>query len=78
MIFFKKELEDAINFSVFPGLQGGPHNNQIAGLALQLLEADSEDFRDYIRKVKLNGYLSLGEIIQVKLKQKKNNVKNRN
>lgn len=54
MIFFKKELEDAINFSVFPGLQGGPHNNQIAGLALQLLEADSEDFRDYIRQIKLN------------------------
>ena len=27
-----------INEAVFPGLQGGPHNHQIAGLAVQLKE----------------------------------------
>ena len=26
MIFSKKELEDKINFGVFPMTQGGPHN----------------------------------------------------
>ncbi len=54
MIFFKKEFEESINFSVFPGLQGGPHNHQIAGVATQLLEAGSEEFKEYIIQVKKN------------------------
>ena len=29
-------LEEKINFSVFPGLQGGPHNNNIGGVAVGL------------------------------------------
>lgn len=33
MIFFRKEFEDRINFAVFPSLQGGPHNHQIAAIA---------------------------------------------
>jgi hypothetical protein len=33
------DLEDKINFSVFPGLQGGPHNHTIAGLAVALKQA---------------------------------------
>lgn len=54
IIFFKKELEERINFAVFPGLQGGPHNHQIAGVANQLLEVDSVDFKNYIKQVKKN------------------------
>ena len=54
MIFFKKELEERINFAVFPGLQGGPHNHQIAGVATQLLEVQQKEFRDYIKQVKKN------------------------
>ena len=30
------DLEEKINFSVFPGLQGGPHNNNIGGVAVGL------------------------------------------
>lgn len=30
------DLEDKINFSVFPSLQGGPHNHAIAGVAVAL------------------------------------------
>jgi glycine hydroxymethyltransferase len=31
LIFSKKEHEDAINNAIFPTLQGGPHNHQVAG-----------------------------------------------
>jgi glycine hydroxymethyltransferase len=30
------DLEEKINFAVFPGLQGGPHNHTIAALATAL------------------------------------------
>jgi glycine/serine hydroxymethyltransferase len=32
------DLEERINFAVFPSLQGGPHNNTIAALAVSLKE----------------------------------------
>ena len=35
LIFFRKELEDKINGSVFPAIQGGPHEHQIAAVATQ-------------------------------------------
>ena len=54
MIFFKKTFEEQINFSVFPGLQGGPHEHQIAGVATQLLEVQTPEFKDYIQRVKSN------------------------
>lgn len=60
IIFSRKELSDAIDFSVFPGLQGGPHNHQIAGLATQLAEVCTDDFKEYIRQVKKNAK-KLGE-----------------
>jgi glycine hydroxymethyltransferase len=48
MIFCKQELADQIDFGVFPMLQGGPHNHQIAALAAQLKQANTKEFRDYI------------------------------
>ena len=54
MIFYKKELESNIDFAVFPGLQGGPHNHQIAALATQLLEVNTPEFKEYIVQVKKN------------------------
>jgi glycine hydroxymethyltransferase len=54
IIFYKKGLGDAIDFAVFPGLQGGPHNHQIAGVANQLLEAQTPEFKTYIQQVKKN------------------------
>jgi glycine hydroxymethyltransferase len=41
------DLENAINFSVFPGHQGGPHNHTIAALAVALKEAQSPKFKEY-------------------------------
>ena len=54
MIFCRKQHEDAINNAVFPALQGGPHNHQIAALAVALKEASSPSFVEYISRVKLN------------------------
>ena len=30
------DLENRVNFAVFPSLQGGPHNHAIAGVAVAL------------------------------------------
>lgn len=54
MIFFKKELEGAINQAVFPGLQGGPHNHTISGLAVALKAATRPEFVEYQKQVILN------------------------
>jgi glycine hydroxymethyltransferase len=57
MIFFKKEnvlgidLETAINNAVFPGLQGGPHNHTIGGLAVCLKQAAAPGFKVYQQQV---------------------------
>ena len=63
MIFFRRgpkasggeyDYEDKINFSVFPSLQGGPHNHQIAGLATQLKEVATPEFKAYAKQVRAN------------------------
>ena len=33
------DLEEKINSAVFPGLQGGPHNTAIAGIAVAMKHA---------------------------------------
>jgi glycine/serine hydroxymethyltransferase len=33
------DYDDKINAAVFPGLQGGPHNHTITGLAVALKQA---------------------------------------
>ena len=45
------DLEDRINQAVFPGLQGGPHNHAIAGVACAMLQAQTQHFRDYQKQV---------------------------
>ena len=68
MIFFRKgvrstdktgkeikyDLEEKINFSVFPGHQGGPHNHTITALAVALKQAASPDFKAYQKQVVAN------------------------
>ncbi|KAG0476905.1 hypothetical protein HPP92_013746 [Vanilla planifolia] len=48
------DYEDRINFAVFPSLQGGPHINHIAGLAIALKQAATPEFKEYIQQVKRN------------------------
>ena len=54
------DLEGPINFSVFPGHQGGPHNHTITALAVALKQAQTPDFRQYQEQVKKNA-VAIGE-----------------
>jgi len=51
MILCKAELAKKIDSAVFPGTQGGPLEHVIAGKAVMLKEALSEDFKDYQQQV---------------------------
>jgi glycine hydroxymethyltransferase len=57
MIFYKideRNLGQRINQAVFPALQGGPHEHQIAGIATQLKEVMTPEFKLYAQQVKKN------------------------
>jgi glycine hydroxymethyltransferase len=55
-------LFQLIQKSVFPGMQGGPHMNQIAALAVALKEADSVLFKKYTQQVVKNAKALSGEL----------------
>jgi glycine hydroxymethyltransferase len=48
------DLEEKINFSVFPGHQGGPHNHTITALAVALGQALKPEFKEYAHQVVKN------------------------
>jgi glycine hydroxymethyltransferase len=54
MILCREAHAKAVDASVFPGLQGGPHMNTIAAAAVTLRKAAEPQFRDYARQVLLN------------------------
>jgi glycine hydroxymethyltransferase len=54
LILCRKPLAEAIDRSVFPGLQGGPHMNAIAAIAVALGKALEPSFRAYAAQVLKN------------------------
>ncbi|KAK3411830.1 hypothetical protein EUGRSUZ_I00580 [Eucalyptus grandis] len=57
MIFFRKgvkEINKQGKEAVFPGLQGGPHNHTITGLAVALKQATTPEYRAYQEQVLSN------------------------
>merc|ERR1711871_1692289 len=60
MIFYKKgnpimyDIADKIDFSVFPGHQGGPHNHTISALSTALKLAATPEFKIYQEQVMKN------------------------
>jgi glycine hydroxymethyltransferase len=53
---------DLIDKAVFPGLQGGPHMNQIAAVAVALKEASTPDFKKYAKQVIKNAKVLAEEL----------------
>jgi glycine hydroxymethyltransferase len=56
------EISAKIDKAVFPGLQGGPHDNQIAGLAQALTEAQTPAFRAYGKQIVKNAKVLAEEL----------------
>lgn len=68
LIFVRKdnrELDKKIDKAVFPGLQGGPHQNQIAGVAVALKEANTPAFKKYARQVVKNASAMAKELMNL-------------
>ena len=64
MIFAQREdkIFEKIQKSVFPGMQGGPHMNQIAAIAVALKEANSAVFKKYAEQIVKNTKILSGEL----------------
>jgi len=60
LILCKKELAKVIDKAVFPGFQGGPHENNIAAKAVAFLEASQPEFKEYAKQVKKNAQVLCG------------------
>ncbi|WTF27871.1 serine hydroxymethyltransferase [Streptomyces sp. NBC_01602] len=60
MLLSRAEHARAIDRAVFPGLQGGPHNQTTAAIAVALKEAATTDFSAYAHQVVANAR-TLGE-----------------
>ena len=58
----EKILADKIDKAVFPGLQGGPHMNNIAGIGIALEEALSPQYTIYIKQVLENAKILAKEL----------------
>lgn len=59
------DYEKKINEAIFPGLQGGPHNNSIGAIGVALKEVASEEFRTYAKQV-INNAKQLVKSLQEK------------
>jgi glycine hydroxymethyltransferase len=54
MVLCREEFAKEIDKSVFPGLQGGPHMNTIAGVAVTLQKALEPEFKTYAAQILKN------------------------
>ncbi len=61
----KITIAQAIDRVVFPGLQGGPHINQIASVAVALAEATRPEFKRYAKQVVKNSKALAGELARL-------------
>lgn len=57
-------FEDKVNFSVFPSIQGGPHNHAIAAVAVALKQASTPLFQLYAHQVLKNAKSMAAALLQ--------------
>ena len=65
MIFSKKDarnMDVLIDKAIFPGMQGGPHLNQIAAVAVALAEANTPAFKVYAKQIIANAKVLAGSL----------------
>ena len=63
MIMCKEKYAKAIDRAVFPGLQGGPHENMIAAKAIAFKEALDPAFKEYSKQTILNAQTLAAELM---------------
>ena len=51
IIMCKQKFAEQIDKAVFPGMQGGPHNNTIAAMAVAFKEAMQPKFKEYAEQI---------------------------
>lgn len=54
MILCKEEYAEKVDKAIMPGLQGGPHNNTTAAIAVALKEANTPEFKTYAAQIVAN------------------------
>src|SRR3989344_95171 len=54
LIISRKNLSESIDKAVFPGMQGGPHMNAVAGVGVALEEAIKPEFKEYAEQIVKN------------------------
>lgn len=59
-----EEIAEKIDRAVFPGLQGGPHDNVTAGIAVALEEASKPAFKKYAAQIVKNSKVLASELIK--------------
>jgi len=59
------QMGKKIDQAVFPGLQGGPHENIIAAMAVALKEAEGKGFKKYGKKVIRNAQVLAKELLKM-------------
>jgi glycine hydroxymethyltransferase len=64
VVLCKARHASRIDKSVFPGLQGGPHMNVIAGIAVTLKKALEPGFRSYAERVLANAQMLAARLLE--------------
>jgi glycine hydroxymethyltransferase len=64
VVFCRQELSEKIDRAIFPGMQGGPHNNTTAAIALMFHFAMKPGFKKYQQQVVKNAKVLAAELIK--------------